>query len=78
MLQAIPRITSDFHSLPDVGWYGSAYLLAKCVRLLPYNYAQLCRTEQEKQLLTAATDRQTLHILQLQSSLHEKIVVTWS
>ena len=28
-MQAIPRITSDFHSLPDVGWYGSAYLLAK-------------------------------------------------
>jgi hypothetical protein len=29
--KAIPRITSDFHSLPDVGWYGSAYLLAKFV-----------------------------------------------
>lgn len=29
-MQAIPRITSDFHSLPDVGWYGSAYLLANC------------------------------------------------
>lgn len=27
--KAIPRITSDFHSLPDIGWYGSAYLLAK-------------------------------------------------
>ncbi|TQB73264.1 hypothetical protein MPDQ_006009 [Monascus purpureus] len=25
---ATPRITSQFHSLPDVGWYGSAYLLA--------------------------------------------------
>ncbi|KAF2673519.1 efflux pump [Microthyrium microscopicum] len=24
---AIPQITNDFHSLPDVGWYGSAYLL---------------------------------------------------
>jgi hypothetical protein len=24
---AIPRITSDFHSLDDVAWYGSAYLL---------------------------------------------------
>lgn len=22
---AIPRITDDFHSLPDVGWYGSSY-----------------------------------------------------
>ncbi|KAE8420989.1 major facilitator superfamily domain-containing protein [Aspergillus pseudocaelatus] len=25
---AIPRITSEFHSLADVGWYGSAYQLA--------------------------------------------------
>ncbi|KAH8705863.1 putative MFS multidrug transporter [Talaromyces proteolyticus] len=25
---AIPRITSQFHSLQDVGWYGSAYQLA--------------------------------------------------
>lgn len=24
---AIPRITTDFHSLPDVSWYGSSYLL---------------------------------------------------
>jgi hypothetical protein len=29
--QAIPRITSDFHSLTDVGWYGTAYLLSKFV-----------------------------------------------
>ncbi|KFY05017.1 hypothetical protein O988_00340 [Pseudogymnoascus sp. VKM F-3808] len=27
---AIPQITTHFHSLPDVGWYGSAYLLANC------------------------------------------------
>ncbi len=25
---AIPRITSQFHSLPDVGWYVGAYTLA--------------------------------------------------
>jgi hypothetical protein len=25
---AIPRITTDFNSLDDVGWYGAAYLLA--------------------------------------------------
>ncbi len=24
---AIPRITSDFNALNDVGWYGSSYLL---------------------------------------------------
>ncbi|KUJ12632.1 MFS multidrug transporter [Mollisia scopiformis] len=28
VVTAIPRITSDFHSLDDVGWYGSAYLLS--------------------------------------------------
>ena len=27
--QAIPRITNDFKSLDDIGWYGSAYLIAK-------------------------------------------------
>ncbi|KAL5342653.1 major facilitator superfamily domain-containing protein [Aspergillus crustosus] len=27
---AIPRITSTFHSLNDVGWYGTAYLLTNC------------------------------------------------
>ena len=28
--QAIPKITDEFNSLPDVGWYGSAYTLAAC------------------------------------------------
>ena len=27
---AIPTITDDFHSLGDIGWYGSAYMLAAC------------------------------------------------
>ncbi|KAK8044769.1 hypothetical protein PG993_004793 [Apiospora rasikravindrae] len=27
---AIPRITDEFNSLPDIGWYGSAYLLPGC------------------------------------------------
>ncbi|CAJ0553020.1 Ff.00g115320.m01.CDS01 [Fusarium sp. VM40] len=27
---AIPTITSQFHSIKDVGWYGSAYLLTTC------------------------------------------------
>ncbi|KAK9314833.1 hypothetical protein V1524DRAFT_415869 [Lipomyces starkeyi] len=34
VVTAIPRITSQFHSLPDVGWYGSAYQLA-CAALQP-------------------------------------------
>ena len=25
---AIPKITDDFHSIEDIGWYGSAYMLA--------------------------------------------------
>ncbi len=27
---AIPRITEQFHSIEDVGWYGSAYFLTSC------------------------------------------------
>ena len=27
---AIPKITDHFHSIDDVGWYGSAYLLTTC------------------------------------------------
>lgn len=27
---AIPRITDEFHSIGDIGWYGSAYLLTMC------------------------------------------------
>ncbi|TGO10236.1 hypothetical protein BTUL_0140g00030 [Botrytis tulipae] len=27
---AIPKITTQFHSLDDVGWYGTAYLLTNC------------------------------------------------
>ncbi|KAK1752244.1 major facilitator superfamily domain-containing protein [Echria macrotheca] len=27
---AIPKITSEFSSLPDIGWYGSAYTLTTC------------------------------------------------
>jgi len=28
---AVPRITHDFHSLNDVGWYGSAFFLTMAV-----------------------------------------------
>ncbi|KAI9851820.1 MAG: hypothetical protein M1838_002678 [Thelocarpon superellum] len=31
---AIPSITDDFHSLDDIGWYGSAFLLTSCCFLL--------------------------------------------
>ncbi|KAK4694245.1 MFS transporter, DHA2 family, glioxin efflux transporter, partial [Lecanoromycetidae sp. Uapishka_2] len=31
---AIPKITDDFNSLGDVGWYGSAYLLTSCAFFL--------------------------------------------
>jgi len=27
---AIPKITDDFHSINDVGWYASAYLITLC------------------------------------------------
>ncbi|PQE29452.1 hypothetical protein CJF32_00003198 [Rutstroemia sp. NJR-2017a WRK4] len=31
---AIPTITNDFHSIRDVGWYASAYLLTSCATQL--------------------------------------------
>lgn len=32
---AIPKITDEFHSIDDVGWYASAYLLtSSCFQLL--------------------------------------------
>ncbi|KAI3320949.1 MFS general substrate transporter [Xylariaceae sp. AK1471] len=31
---AIPYITDEFHSLKDVGWYGSIYLMALCISQL--------------------------------------------
>jgi len=33
---AIPAITNQFHSLSDVGWYGSAYMLTACGFILLY------------------------------------------
>lgn len=33
---AIPQITSDFQSLDDIGWYGSAYLIAQMALLPTY------------------------------------------
>ncbi|KAF2642481.1 major facilitator superfamily transporter [Massarina eburnea CBS 473.64] len=33
---AIPAITNQFHSLDDVGWYGSAYMLTSCGFILLY------------------------------------------
>ena len=33
---AIPQITDDFASVTDIGWYGSAYLLATCAFQLMY------------------------------------------
>lgn len=33
---AIPRITEDFQSLKDVGWYGSSYLITACASQLLY------------------------------------------
>lgn len=30
IVTAIPQISDQFHSVTDVGWYGSAYLLTNC------------------------------------------------
>jgi MFS family permease len=33
---AIPKITDQFNSIKDIGWYGSSYVLASCVVQLPF------------------------------------------
>ncbi|KAI1370172.1 MFS general substrate transporter [Hypoxylon crocopeplum] len=33
---AIPQITNEFHSINDIGWYGTAYLLTNCAFLLVF------------------------------------------
>jgi MFS family permease len=30
VVTAVPRISDQFHSVNDIGWYGSAYLLLQC------------------------------------------------
>jgi MFS family permease len=36
MATAIPRITDEFNSLADIGWYGSAYQLTSCSLTLTF------------------------------------------
>lgn len=38
VVTAIPQITSDFHSLQDVEWYGSAYQLARWAYWMDFNW----------------------------------------
>ncbi len=37
IVTAVPQITTDFHSLQDVGWYGSAYQLSRYVPCLEFD-----------------------------------------
>lgn len=39
MATATPAITDEFHSISDVAWYGTAYLLTSSVFLLAYGKA---------------------------------------
>ncbi|KAF1970333.1 MFS general substrate transporter [Bimuria novae-zelandiae CBS 107.79] len=39
---AIPFITDEFHSLKDIGWYGSIYLIALCISQLPFGKLSAC------------------------------------
>lgn len=47
IVTAIPKITSTFHSLPDVGWYGAAYNLARYVLHASVN----CTTDRQRNWL---------------------------
>jgi hypothetical protein len=55
--KAIPKITSDFHSLNDVGWYGSSYLLARygsphCIMYDKANYHSAALTPMAGKIYT--------------------------
>ncbi|KAI0141890.1 MFS toxin efflux pump [Xylariaceae sp. FL1272] len=49
---ALPTITNEFHALNDVGWYGSAYLLATCAT--QFIYAKLYGQYQVKWVYIAS------------------------
>lgn len=49
---AIPQITDDFHSVTDVGWYGSAFMLTNCAFQL--NFGKLYTFYSVKLVLLAA------------------------
>lgn len=56
--QAVPVITTDFHSLEDLGWYGSSYQIARyALNLL----TQTTLTKKSNQCMLATFDRQSLH-----------------
>lgn len=33
---AVPKITDEFHSVDDIGWYASAFMLPACAFMLVY------------------------------------------
>lgn len=33
---AVPKITDQFHSIDDIGWYASAFLLPACAFMLVF------------------------------------------
>ena len=65
---AIPRITTQFNSINDVGWYGSAYLVS--INLFQSEVSNL---RLSSDVFTAHNDlpptifRQNLHVLQHQN-----------
>jgi hypothetical protein len=63
---ATPAITTEFHSIADVGWYGSAFLITKCVgdyRISTCSSFRTSSADQSAQLLAHASDWQVLYAL---------------
>ena len=66
---AIPQITSDLDSLPDVGWYAGAYQLARCVATVhgvlgEEEACSIVLTVAPTQCGTSTPHREDLHQLQ--------------
>ncbi len=65
--QAIPQITSDFHSLEDVGWYGGAYQLAS-YETLPQSPRLACSYTDFVQCCRPALVRKDIRFIPLQGT----------
>jgi hypothetical protein len=75
---AIPYVTNEFHTIADIGWYASAYLLSTAalqVSKVPFRGSR----DHSLTISLTATDRQGVHILPAETVLPRILgrVRTW-
>jgi len=62
MVAAIPRISSQFNSLKDIGWYGAVYLFTTYVVFILLSIRLLANMSID-QMFFAAIDRKAVSVL---------------